>query len=106
MNLEQTTLGALDLLNQLYQVIAVPQNAVLLALLGLGYLLRAMPVVNNKYIPLILLAFGISACLFIISPAHIAVIHGVIFTALSVFCYEMVKNYLQNYFTKFFRKDE
>lgn len=78
----------METLNQFYVFLAQPDNLLIVALLGVGIILKKIEVVPNKFIPLFILPIGLLAGGLIIKPLSEGLLKGIIYTSLSIYLYE------------------
>ena len=71
----------------------IKSNALILipALNIIGMILKGIDKFPNKYIPLVLLVFGVTGCILLIGPNVQGAVQGVLVTGCAVYGHQMVK---------------
>lgn len=83
-----------DIAVQFYAALADTNNLIILALVGLGIMLKRMDYIKNDIIPLILLVVGVLASGFLIKPVAVGVLKGIIYAAIAMMTYEVIVKYI------------
>ncbi|MCL2507651.1 MAG: phage holin family protein [Oscillospiraceae bacterium] len=65
------------------------------ALFVLGKIIKSIEKIPNKFIPLILLVFGVSGTLLLLGPSVDAAIQGVLVTGVTVYGHQVFKQLTQ-----------
>lgn len=94
-------------LEKFYQLIAIKENILILAILAVGFLLKKTEFINNKFIPIILTIVGILLGYFFINMSAWGAIVGIAYSGIATLCYEAILKHIESLFRWIFRsKDE
>jgi hypothetical protein len=98
MEIEQETVK--NTLDYLSALIIVPENLIVIALLGLGFILKRIEYIPNQLIPALIGVAGMIMGGVLIEPTGRGIIVGLAFAGVAVLIYDAILKYLDNFISK------
>ena len=91
----------MDNLNQLWTLLAAPQNLIIAFCIAVGYIVKGLPFVPNRYVELIVTIASVSACLTVpfdhpLIPAE-RIIYGFIYAVISFKVYDWLISKVESF---------
>lgn len=92
-------------IDQFYKILGDTNNLLIIFLIAVGYVVKAMPFIDNKYLKTVVVVSGIIIAPFFIQPLARAIVLGVVYAAVSMLAYDFIISKVEGFFKSKFGGD-